>query len=548
MFPIVVVTALVAIATALLVSRKPWYERQKQYISKIDYPAIAIAKLNRELSRAALERDRHASRLHQQAYVTAALRNDAEAKANRAHVLGVRRSLIAGFVLFGVLGSLAQAVLCYTYLNLSMFPAAILGVSFEFVAAGALTALLHVALGRYRSVELGYNAALKIVAISSIPIALALGILVFSRVAGVELLTVLVSSGAISYSLLVVAEGTPVLCGALGAAVRFAYDDDLRQAWQERLSSRLNGLTMFEEWGREEVVRLSQILASAEKEHPIQVLMYRDQHIDAGPSPGSGKSNGHNIASSGVVIVLAVLVLLHPQLSKAQAVSCSIAIDTSYSVNPEFRQHVGEVILANADILRRCKTLRITAFADLGRNSSSIVLTPISPKPGPDCADPQIESTNALDRALSFIKAYQKKMEEDARQECLHNAETIHQDNLAATASFQEQIRAGFSPLTADTERCTDISGAMAFLAEQRSNVLLIASDFLDDCSWLSRPSRLPFEGTKVVLVPLPTRGDVRDQGYAAYRRALDWASQNPEISVKVVSEITPDYLSGLLK
>jgi hypothetical protein len=519
--------------------RKLWCDRTKSHIKLIDYPALAIPKLRDGKRKALAEKALKNEKFEDLQSVAVIRTTNHEARAKSAHAATIEKVIIGALVVLTFLGILAQALIFYVFVSLNASAALAVGAVTDLSLVCLLAASLYISLSHLYSWELGYSISLRIAGVIAVPVAFAMAILIFSRVANQVQAAALLASGILTYSLLVVGEFTPAMIASLASALRFSGDPERRARREEELKHEINTLNDFVCWCDLYTKELTDALAkrkTVEPPPPPSLTMdVEEHHAGDGHSQPPGKPPKPNGPATLAMMVLAALLLITPSQSGAaqnlspatNALKCSIAIGGNNNTIDIFsRDEFVRQLIANSAVFSRCSQLRVTTFQDRGRFSPSFVYYPAPEIVPPDCSNPPPASeNNRLGDVFGRIQSFRRNAEDQAAAACRAASDKVHQHNMLTDQELRSALQDGLRP-TGDSTRslCVDSVSALGFLVEEKPDILLVASSFAASCprcspSWQLIQWQLPPEA-RVVFVVLPSRGDVRVEGEAAYARA----------------------------
>jgi len=538
-----------------------WLEKAKKRIKAIDWPAIALTALREARQRAQDDKTRKEERAKNLKDSKTVRKNDPESQAKAAHASETQKTLTGILIALGAVGILGQMAVFVLYVNVGPSAAAAAGAITDVGLVTLLGGALYVALSRLYSCQLGHSTALRIAAWLGVPVAAALAILLFSRMASPEQAASLLASGVLTASLLIVAEVTPAMIGALVCAIRFAGDPERRDAEGRRLAGFIDKLDEFIKWANDYEKELLSHLNGPGYEADDET---RQSDRTADPqtnatepkSPVFGKANGATTAATTLLVAATLLGFsVHANAQNAQlgSLKCSIALGGDGVVDNASKDEFLKHLIENSSVFSQCSQVRLTSYMDRGRFSGSTIHYPTPETPVPNCISPQpVSQENKLSEFLDkWLPSFHQASVAGDLKACNEAKKTAEDSNLRLKTEWQTKFQKALQPNDADKgARCVDTISALGFLAEEQPDLLIVGSDFSANCavfSWLWQPIRLQLpRQSRIVFVVLPSRGDVRVEGEAAYARANLWRRYNETITIRVPSELTPVFFKRL--
>jgi hypothetical protein len=544
-----------------------WYQIAKEHIQAIDLPAIARPKLKAALKRAVREKTQKEEKRQVVVSAQATWSISAESRAKIVQAESLMTTLATVLAVLSLFGIAAQALIYYLYGSFPVPWAVFAGIVTDVTLVGILGGALYFWLSFRYSWWLGYRASLRVAGGVGALVAAAMAVLIYSRVATPHQASILLSSGILSYCLLIVAEATPVSIAAIASAMRYAGDP---RRWDRKLAllqHELGLLTEFISWSEAHENELLTALAAAkpaDASAPLDMLTGRTNMTGPAtipPASGTGSAAKPNGSAAAAMVALAAVGLMGTLgHAKAQDVAiptshlkCSIALGGGNTLDSAERDEFLQALKQYSPIFNHCKQIRVTAFTDRGRFSPSIVYYPILEYTLADCANPApVMNDNKIAIVYRMFAGFRQNEKDEAVTLCNSRNEEFKQNNEQANQKLQSAIDKGLQPRGDATKaHCVDTIGAMAFLTEEQPDVLIVGSDFSANCPSLSslwRPIRLqlPLQ-SRTVFVVIPSRGDVRVEGEAAYARANLWKRYNQRVMIRVPSELTTSFFANLL-
>jgi hypothetical protein len=547
-----------------------WFEKSKRRIQAIDLPAIGLPKLRGDLKRAGTERAQKEQKSRDIASAQSTWRINPESRAKIVHAEGKIGTLATVLAVLSLFGVAAQTLIYYLYGTFPVLWAVLAGIVTDFLLVGILGGALYFGLSFLYSWWLGYRASLRVAAGVGVLVGAATAVQIYSRVATPHQAAFLLASGLLSYSLLIVAEATPITIAAIASALRYAGDPQRWDRKQAKLQHELQLLKDFIAWGELYETELTAALAETKTPEPPPPTRTDppaardDQPGPAQITPASGLSAGSKPNGSAAAAMVALLALgligmhgyAHSQdvPTPGNHPKCSIALGGGNALDAAERDEFLRALQQYSPIFNQCKQIRFTAFTDRGRFSPSIVYYPFPEYTLADCSNPApVMNDNKIAIVYRMFAGFRQNEKDEAVSLCNSRNEQLKQSNEQANQQLQSALEKGLQ-LGGDATkaRCVDTIGALAFLTEEQPDVLLVGSDFSANCPSLSslwRPIRLqlPLQ-SRTVFVILPSRGDVRVEGEAAYARASLWKRYNQRVMIRVPSQLTTSFFGSLLR
>jgi hypothetical protein len=344
--------------------------------------------------------------------------------------------------------------------------------------------------------------------------AVALTILLVARTASADLAGYLIN--AVSMSLWVLGESLPITAGLVSAAAYTLSYPQIRSRRIRKLRDRLDALDRFIEW--------------IDRDHEE---MEQQEHAKA--------------KTGAAVAAFALLFLLHPY--RAVAISpptdtpCVIYKDATYSVDPAFLQEathrVSETLPAFLESFH-CSSLRVGTFSDEGAFAPSLEFQVPTPPTEKNCslASAKLSGTAGF---LKYFSGFNEYYQNTASEQCLQSQATQQEKFKEADSAFLARARSELISDVAPRGQCTSITPLLSRLLERRHITVLLVSDGEETCP-ATTPVLTDPPGASVILVLLPTRGDIQSTSPEALRRASMWQHRFPGIRIVLPDEITGPF------
>lgn len=341
--------------------------------------------------------------------------------------------------------------------------------------------------------------------------AVAFTILLVARTTSADLAAYLIN--AVSISLWVLGESLPITAGFVSAATYTLSYPAIRSRRIRKLQDRLAALDRFIEW------------------------IDRDQE--------EMEQQKHAKAKTGAAVAaFALLFLLHPY--RAVAISpptdtpCVIYKDATYSVDPAFlheaTHRVSETLPAFLESFH-CSSLRVGSFSDEGAFAPSREFQVPSPPTEKNCslASVRLSGTAGF---LKYFRGFNDYYQNTASEQCLQSQAAQEEKFKEADSAFLARARSELNSDVAPRGQCTSITPLLTRLLERGHITVLLISDGEETCPAPTGALTNP-PGDSVILVLLPTRGDIQSTSPAALHRASSWQQRLPSIKIALPDEIT---------
>lgn len=344
-----------------------------------------------------------------------------------------------------------------------------------------------------------------------------------------------------NWSIWVLAESLPITAGFLSAALYARRMMEPDATLLANLESRIGDLQRFVAW-LDADERNNQPVP-----HPAPNSTPRPEHaLEFAPPMGAPrKGNG---ASTAPIVLLALLLgagTASAEVLGSAVTSCAVLADATSSLDAAGRavaiRKVAESLPGLVDAYGCGPRLRVGTFADEGP------FAPVDwvrvPESTPVQCEPEPPATG-VSRVLGMNPQFRMEIERRRKVACEEKERQYQAAIDAAWSELQQRVKQSTQAVE-PRGACTGLKAVVRHFASAPGRFLLVVSDAAESCDPAGELGEI--QG-RVVMVLVPSNGDLRQTSAAALRRADEWRRLVRDLQILTAGDLSRDVWAEIAR